>query len=244
MDLPEEVLDEIFSCLSPGDRRSLEGCSLVSKSWLDPSRGLLFAQISVGFSNYQSWLKNIQPTNTALLRHTRSLVYFISHGDLHSNPSRCFNPLRDYLRSFCQLQALTFRSTDIELDIHRNIGLFSAFQHTLSSLCFDSVVITWSMFVALVRYFPHLRNLEVRHSLVHLDDQPVLQVPHTLRGRLLVKLLDKETFIDRFTQLKQEYEELVLPGKFEPRLINPIEGSLQRLKLFRCRCTLLDHGQH
>ena len=244
MNLPEELLDEIFSYLPTGNRRSLESCSLVSKSWLDPSRRLLFAQISVGFSNYQSWLKNIQPTNTALLRHTRSLVYFISHRNSHSDPSRRFNPLRNYLPSFCQLQALTFRNTDIQLDIHRNIGLFSAFQHTLSSLCFDSVVITWSVFVALVGYFPHLRNLEVRHSLVHLDDQPVLQVPHTLRGRLLVKLLDKGTFIDRFTQLKQEYEELVLPGKFEPRLINPIEGSLQRLKLFRCRCTLPDCDQH
>ena len=171
-------------------------------------------------------------------------MYFISHGDSRSDPSRRFNPLRDYLPSFCQLQALTFRGTDIELDIHRNIGLFSAFQHTLSSLCFDSVVITWSVFVAPVRCFPHLRNLEVRHSLVHSDDQSVLQVPHTLGGRLLVELLDKETFIDRFTQLKQEYDELVLPGEFEPRLINPIEGSLQRLKLFRCRCALLGCDQH
>ena len=148
MNLPEELLDEIFSYLPPGDRRSSESCSFVSKSWLEPSRRLLSAQISVGFSNYQSQLKNVQPTNTALPRHTRSLLYFTQ--PLDHGRGRNVYTLRDYLPSFCQPQALIFSSMVIETNIYENLGLFSSFQHPLSSLPLDPVLIAWSAFVALV----------------------------------------------------------------------------------------------
>ena len=47
----------------------------------------------------------------------------------------------------------------------------------------------WGAFPALVGYFPHLLNLEVCRSLFQLDDLPVFQVPHTLRGRLIMNCI-------------------------------------------------------
>ena len=77
MNLPQEVLDEIFSHLPSNNKRSLRSCSLVSKSSLEPAYRLLFASISFEATAYQSWLNNISPTNTGLLRCARPLTYFV-----------------------------------------------------------------------------------------------------------------------------------------------------------------------
>ena len=242
MDLPEELLDEIFSHLPSYDEQSLRSCSLVSKSWLEPSRRLLFSNIRIHQDNYLSWLNNISPTNAGLLRNVRSLAYFFRVYD-NPDPRCCVCALHDYFPSFHQLRALEFYKLDIEPTIPDHLTLFSTFQHTLFSLSLTHGLITWSSFVALVGYFPHLRDLTVRGPRFQVDDRPVPQILHPLRGRLVVdSYLPDESmklFVNRFPELKQEYEELEITTSFEPRLLTAVEGSLKYLTLHRCERMLL-----
>ncbi|KAF9648089.1 hypothetical protein BDM02DRAFT_3269711 [Thelephora ganbajun] len=225
MHLPEELLDEIFGRLPPNDRRSLQNCSLVSKSWLQPGRRLLFAHVVVKSATYRSWLDNISPTNTGLLCHARSLTYIFGDG--------CgISLLRDYLPSFFQLQQLAFSVTDIESTICDHLEWFSAFRHTLSSLSLSQVSITWSAFIVLVGYFPNLRDLHIFKIWFRKDDWPVPCLPHALRGRLLVSFGTAMRFpFDRLVGLKLEYEEVEVDEVCEACLVAAVERTLKRLKM-------------
>ena len=251
MNLPQEILDEILSHLPPDDDLSLHQCSLVSKSWLEPSRRRLFSDIRIGEEHHQRWLDKISPANTGLLRHVRSFTYFpeLFHHD-YPRPGIC--ALRDYLPSLCQLRALTFSDLHIEPTISENLEIFTAFRQTLSSLSFNQVRITWSAFVALIGYFPNLRKLDVQMSWFMVDDSPVPQLSHVLRGTLLVsnyRFIDTEPFIDRLHTLKPEFDELVIIWDYDHRLAAAVGPSLKYLSVDSCRGTfpqnsrlLLDQG--
>lgn len=245
MHLPRELLDEIFSHLPSDGGRSLKICSLVSKSWLEPSQRLLFSNISIDVITYQPWLDNISPGNTGLLRHVRSLAYFLQRYGIYDSRCRIF-ALRDYFPSFRNLQDLTFRNMGIEPAIGSNLEMFSAFQYTLSSLRFIRVSIVWNTLVPLIGFFPHLRILGIHDSQIQVENRPIPQINHPLRGRLLVELNGSamESFIDHFLQLKQEYEELVMVGVYEHRLAALFEENLKYLGIGRCKRTWPDqYGQ-
>ena len=246
MNIPQELLDEIFKNLPRDDKKSLQSCSLVSKSWLEPSQRLLFAGVTIRFDDFQSWVDNISPTNIGLLRHVRALEYFRQPKTLYSSsgdliwkrevhdPRFSVYTLRDYLPTFSQLQALGLRHMDIEPTIPQHLELFVAFQHTLSSLFLEQISITWSTFISLVGHFPHLRRLEIRKASFQVDDQPVPQLSRALRGRLLVWLRGTDSvgpFVERFPELRQEYEELEISGACDQRLISAIEANLKVLKV-------------
>ncbi|KAF9648099.1 hypothetical protein BDM02DRAFT_2349858 [Thelephora ganbajun] len=231
MHLPEELLDEIFSHLSPLDSRVLQNCSLVSKSWLQPSQRLLFAIIIIGPATYRSWLDNISPTNTGLLRHVRLLACRFGGGGT-ADSRWGVHTLQDYLPSFFQLQQLIFERMSIETAICEHLQWFSAFQHALSSLSLVRVSITWSAFVALVGYFPNLRDLVIFETSFQVDDQPIPPLPHALRGKLSVSFGRAMEFpIDRFVGLKLEYEELEMYGAYEACLVAAVEQSLKHLTI-------------
>ncbi|KAF9647254.1 hypothetical protein BDM02DRAFT_3117393 [Thelephora ganbajun] len=232
MHLPEELLDEIFSHLPSDDRQSLQDCSLVSKSWLQPSRRLLFVRVVVDSITYQSWLDNISPTNTGLLRHVRSLTYHSTGGDQATDSRYGVYALRDYLPSFFQLQQLILRLAVIKPTAYEHLEWFSAFQHTLSSLYLGRVSITWSAFVALVGYFPNLRDLSIFRTSFQVDDRPVPPLPHALRGKLsIISRGVMECPVDRLVGLKMEYEEFWMRGRYETRVIAAVERTLKHLKI-------------
>ncbi|KAF9645589.1 hypothetical protein BDM02DRAFT_3120001 [Thelephora ganbajun] len=237
MHLPEELLDEIFSHLPPDDKRSLRNCSLVSKSWLQPSQRLLFAHVVIESITYQLWLDNISPTNTGLLRHVRSLAYYDrGYGGIGSRYG--IYALRDYLPSFFQLQRLVLYDVRIEPTIHEHFEWFSAFRHTLSSLSLRQSSITWSAFIALVGYFPNLRDLHIFRMWFRKDDRPVPCLPHALRGRLSVSFGTVMGFpFDRLVGLKLEYEELEMDEMYEARLVAAVERTLKHLKIDPLDCT-------
>jgi hypothetical protein len=235
MKLPQELLDEIFSYLSSYDGRSLKACSLVSKSWLESSQRLLFADIFIDVDNCQSWLNTILPTNARLLRRVRSLTCFVCS---HSPPNLRYRvlALREYLPSFCQLRTLIFLGIDIEPTILEHLDLFSAFQHTLSSLSIREGSITWSAFVSLVGYFPNLRDLKILLMSFEVDSRPAPRPIGPLRGRLSVELREGEStdlFADWFPALRLEYEELEISQDFGHRFLTTIAHSLKYLKLTR-----------
>ena len=232
-----ELLDEILRHLPSDEGRSLKSCSLVSKSWLEPSRRLLFAQIRIREDNYKPWLEKIPPTNTRLLFHVRSLTYFLRGSETPGSHS--VYAFRDYFPSFRQLQTLTFCHLHIETTIGEHLHLFSAFQHTLSSLSLGVVSITWSSLVALVGYFPNLRNLSLLATSFQADDKPITHITRPVRGKLFVDLITRAAVSfphNRFAELRPEYEELEILGAYEHRLVATVERTLKSLKINLCDC--------
>jgi hypothetical protein len=237
MHFPVELVHEILSHLPIDDKQSFRSCSLVAKSWVDPSQQRLFALVTISPKNYRSWSNNISPENTRLLGHVRSLTHLL--GGKHQG-SHIDDDLRDYLPSFCQLQRLVFTLEDIKPTIPIPES-FSAFQHTLTSLFFVTVSIPWSGFVSLLGYFPNLEDLLIRGVTFVVDDRPVAHLSRPLRGRLSVILArwdDVNILVDRFPGLKPEYEELVMLEKYEPGLVTVIKDSLKYLKIAHCTCML------
>ena len=237
MNLPQELLDEILSHLPSDGGRSLRSCSLVCKFWLEPSRRLLFAHVRVRQDNYRQWLNKISPTNTGVLSHVHSLTYFLRGS---RTDSRSVYVFRDYFPSFSQLRTLTFCHLDIEPAISQNLHLFSAFKHSLSSLSFGGVSIPWGAFVALVGYFPNLRNLNLLATAFQVANNPGPHTSHPGRGKLFVDLITRVSAgfpYDRLAELRPEYEELELLGAYEPRLISAVERTLKSLKINLCDCT-------
>jgi len=239
MRLPVELIDEILGHLPPYDEKSLRSCSLVAKSWLHPSQRRLFVSAFIGPETYQSWLDNISPKNTGLLRHLRSLEYVVQRSEHNlSHPLRRIDDdLRDYLPSFYQLQSLTLGSMDIRPLVPAYAKLFFAFRHTLSSLSLVGVSTTLNALVTIVGYFPNLRNLEIHDMSFEAGSCPTPHLPYPLRGRPSVqwtKETGRELFLDRFSGLNLEYSELVITGEYEQRIVTAVEGSLKRLKLTLC----------
>ena len=211
-----ELIEEILSYLHPHDMQSLRSCSLVAKSWLDPCRRHLFESVDISISGGRRWLNNISPKNTGLLRHVRELEYVTWHP-----PRPIGYGLRDYFPSFCQLQHLALQFMTTEPTTPDHMKLFFAFQHTLVSLSLRHILIPWGGIVTLLEYFPNLRDLEIRQVTFRMEFPPVLNPICALRGRLSVQYhtLNPESLIDQFVGLKLEYEELVITGTNEQRLI-------------------------
>ena len=240
MQLPVELIDGIIGHLPSGDEESLRNCSLVAKPWADLCQRRIFQLVRISPSTYQSWIDSIPPTNTGLLRHVRNLTYLIrgKQGSWHP-PCRIGDELKDYLPSFSQLSRLTLGFMDIEPIIPDHPNLFSAFQHTLSSLYLVRVSVTWNGFVTLLSYFPNIRNLEVRDVSFEMDSCPSLDLRHPLRGRLFVRCArekDPRPFIDQFITLKPEYEELVIAGDYDEHLVAVVQDNLKYLRITRCNC--------
>ena len=155
MNLPLELVDEIIGHLPQDDKQSLRKCSLVAKSWISSSQRRLFNTVEIDRRNLQSWLDNISPTNAVLLGHVRQLWY-------NEYPKGEIEPahraLRDYFSSFRQLSHLTLHSAHISLR-SLCIELFSAFQHSLSTISLIGCSITKHAFITFINYFPNLAHL-------------------------------------------------------------------------------------
>ena len=231
MKLLQELLEEVLNHLPQDGGRSLKNCSLVSKSWLDPSRRLLFANVAIEVETCQRFLNTISPTNTELLRHIHSLTYFAGWNGRH-NPRYRVCTLQVYLPSLRQLRTLALHHMEIEPIIPERLDLFSAFQHTLSTLSFMESSITWRTFASLVGYFPNLRNLEISSTSFGTDGKPVLHPTHPLRGRLWIENMwthDMATLISRLPELRPQCEELVMDGDNCRRLLPIVQNSVRIL---------------
>lgn len=124
MNLPHELLNEIFSHLAPDDGDSLQACSLVAKSWVSPAQRLLFSSVTVTRNNYRSWEDRVSYPNAELFSHVRSLRYSVTPG-LDPLPISGFF---DCLPLFRHLQHLSLRSTHIKSNISEQLDAFSVFR--------------------------------------------------------------------------------------------------------------------
>ena len=255
MNLPHELLDEIFSYLPLRDwvpypyseyGGSLRACSLVARSWAPPARRRLLSSVAITKKNSQSWKDRISATNTELFSHVRSLRFF-APWDVMNQDLLPVNDFFDYLPSFHHLQHLTLRNMRIGPDISERLDVFSAFQHTLSSLTFQYLVLTLSAFIAIVDYFPGLGDLVVDGPTWEIDNQQTPPLSRPLRGRLSINVHeDFPIFPDRLSGLEVEYDELFILGTSNPtpsiphyqRIVDTCGKTLKRLRLGYCVCTL------
>ena len=142
MTLPFELVDEIITHLQH-DKRALQNCSLVAKSWTYPSQKLLFASIVLTPEIYKKRQEN-GPPSSAVLQHVRTLTChrFSLFGVLQG----------DFLKSLHRLQDLALYGR-VHIDpIAPN--QFLAFQDTLSSLTLYRVSLTRSTFICLIAISP------------------------------------------------------------------------------------------
>ena len=155
INLPLELVDEIIGHLTKDDKQSLRNCSLVAKSWIGPSQKRLFNRVDIDRSNLQSWLDTVSPANAVLLGHVRRLwCGEYPKGEIEP----VHRALRDYFPSFRQLSHFTLFYAHVSLRSLR-IELFSAFQHSLSTISLMGCSITKHAFVTFINYFPNLAHL-------------------------------------------------------------------------------------
>jgi len=127
----------------------------------------------------------------------------------------------------------------------RTTRRFFGIPHTLSSLTFHVVLITWPAFVSIVDYFPNVRDLKVTDPTWEADHQQAPPLSRPLRGRLSIQMYQDQVlsaFADRFSGLEVEYDEILILGNLPTlhyqRIIDTCGKSLKRLRLGGCECTL------
>ena len=253
MSFPRELIEEILSYLQihgKQDQQSLRNCSLVAKSWVDPSRRRLFETVLIRARDRQSWMDRISPSNIELLRHVRSFCFSGSGPREWPDSLAKLTDIEDlyvYFPSFCRLHTIDLSETHISSDIPERIEMFSPCQQVLSSLTLAIVSLSWRSFIALIDYFPNLQNLEL--SSLSFEDGNINPPPlsRPLRGKLFFYLSEEEHLIalsNWFTGLEVEYEELVVDvdyvsGTYSQNIVTTCQKSLKRLSFQLCECVLL-----
>jgi len=248
MNLPQELIEEILSYLSSRDKQdqqSLRNCSLVAKSWINPSRRRLFETVVIRTRDRQPWLDKISPSNIELLRHVRSFCFASADRQELVPPSK-HTDIEDfyvYFPSFHRLHTIKL----LEAHISERIEMFLPSQRTLSSLILVAVSFPWHSFIALIDYFPNLRNLGLT-SLSFEDDKrnpPPLSRP--LRGKLCFnrsRAATVVTFSDWLcTGPEVEYEELAIDEGYltdapSRRIIAACGKTLKRLRFQSSECVV------
>ena len=235
--LPQELIDEIIGQLPPGDRRSLQNCSLVAKSWTHSSQKYLFENVYIGRWSLQPWLDNISPTNATLLGHVRRLTYDYSETEV----VLAHRHLCDYFPSFRQLRTFTFFGAYIS-SLPLLTQSFSAFKHSLSTISMFGCTVTTSGFATIINYFPNLTSLRLL-SLSHRrknDQTPPLSRPHLKRLFVNAWSADHLDLINELSGLGLRFDEVVIdtvifyrPGwlNFVKRVIDVFGTDAKRLKV-------------
>lgn len=214
MSLPAELIDEIVYYLPTDEPQTLRNCSLVAKSWVHRCQKRLFETVSISKSTHSSWANSISPANIELLYHVRSLTYLLDPNGWFCFPAHRVDSLGNYLPSLSNLESLVLSSMDLQSDVSQDVGNFSAFWHTLSSLSLRSCYVSPGGLIAIANCFHNLTDLQL-YALIHTEDQePVPTLSRPLRGRLTVQTFRSQDLpiLDRLSDLSPELDELVIGG--------------------------------
>ena len=120
---------------------------------------------------------------------------------------------------------------------------------SLSSLALSVVSLQWRSFIAIIDYFPNLRNLELQCLSFKDENRNLPPLSRPLRGTLSFYLSEEKNlaaFFDWFARLEVEYEELVVDlgevsAAYSQCVIDTCRKTLMRLELETCECRALDH---
>lgn len=234
MSLPPELIDEIIR-YHASDVRSLRSCSLVARSWTYPSRRWLFEEVLISRKNLQRWLDRISARNVELLCNVRAFTYVYDKTVWNGITPYRIDTLYRYLSSFHRLKRLGLTSMFLGPEVPQQIGLFSPFQHSLSSLTLLGCHVTSSAFVTLINYFPLLVYLSLQSLTYEANGEHIPQLSRPLRGILAItdcRTQDQALF-NRLSNPPPELEELTLSGVHMPIFYDCIVrahgGSVRRL---------------
>ena len=237
MNLPPELIHEVFSNLA-SDIQSLRSCSLVAKPWAHLSRKWLFKDILVSKGTRRRWLDEISPGDIELLCNVRSFRYTSDSAVWEEAIPYPIDSLHEYLPLLSHLESLELSSMSIGPDIPQKIGLFSAFQHTLSSLRLSNCSVTSSTLITLINYFPLLANLDLHSLIFATNGEPAPPLSRPFRGRLAItecRSKDRALY-DKLSDPPPEFEELILCRVDMPIFFHAVlgvhGGSVKRLKMF------------
>jgi len=218
--LPPELVGEILNHLHH-DKKALQNCSLVAKSWTYLSQEGLFTSVDLTPEVYQAWRENPSPKRVELLQHVRALACY----DLHSvRACDCFASLH-------RLQHLALNGS---VGIHTIIRyLAPIFRNTLSSLSLRCVWITWGTFVMLVDYFPSLRHLHLSKSILVGDNQDSPPLSRPLRGKLEITSFpptSMDSIVRGLSKLKLECSVLKITRNLDrpPSRVQPIVSACRK----------------
>ena len=213
--LPPETVDKILGHVPVDEdwRRTLMACSLVATCWTRPSQRHLFRWVDVHDGNYEWWMSGVAFSGPGahLLGYVRSLRHHRGWGTGIQGPAQDFGENLSGLRN---LHSLTLSNIEVE---HISDGelhtCFSAFRETLTSLSLDTFAMSFRAFVTLVDYFPNITTLRLHSFGLEPNGEPAQSLSRPLRGKVRVRVqADFPEFINRFTKLDLEYDELVIHG--------------------------------
>ena len=154
-----------------------------------------------------------------LLEYVRSLDHNRGRGGAEYPMQDLSQDSGEYLLALRNLRRLRLCCTRVErISDHQFHTCFSAFRETLTFLSLESITMSFSAFVALVDYFLNITTLELRCPEVEPDEGPVPPLSRPLRGKVLVRIRlvpdNFPEFLDRFSELDLEYEELEISSPF------------------------------
>jgi len=236
MTLPIELIDEVIRYLAY-NIQSLRRCSLVAKPWVHLCRKWLFQDIVVTRKTHQLWLDSISSRDVELLRNVRSFTYISDPSVWNAITPYRIDSLHRYMHALGRLKFLELSSMFLGPEVLQQIELFSAFQHTLTSLNLTGCCVTSSALVTTINYFPGLVDLNL-YSLTHeVDGSLAPPLSRPLRGKLCIgraRTQDRALF-NKLSNPPPELDELRFHGVHMPLFYDCIlsthGGSVKRLIL-------------
>lgn len=235
MTLPLELVDEIIWYLAY-DARALRRCSLVAKSWVHLCRKWLFQEVVVTRRTHQLWLDRISPRDVELLRNVRSFTYISDPSVWGAITPYRIDSLYRYMHALGRLKFLELSSMFLGPEVLQQIELFSAFQHTLTSLRLAGCCVTSSALITIINYFPGLVDLKLYSLTREVDGSLPPPLSRPLRGKLYVGGVrtDRPLF-NGLSNPPPELDELCFDGVHAPLFYDCIldapGGTVERLVL-------------
>ena len=238
--LPQELIDEILDRLAPdSDRRSLQSCALVSRSWAPSCRRLLFHTVVFVTMGMERWLERFPVPQDSPAHLVKNLYVWI--GASRFVP----DPFFEYTPWFINLQSLSLMEYK-GVPLLRRPSLWRSPQ-SVTSLTIKADLVTLVEIRDIMAELPNLNSLWLSGTLLGVDRRGVGTV---LRGRFGGKLrlcngyagervtnmlLEIPTGI-HFTEIQIECPRKLLPSNI--RLLEACGHTLVRLSYkvnFECK---------
>jgi hypothetical protein len=242
--LPQELLDEIISHLPPDDKQSFRNCSLVAKSWIHPSRRLLFNIIgTLREATLWSRINDVSLKNAELLHHVHTLSVVIDISLHQRSPGAPAVFLNDESPAFPRLKHLVLYSGSSSSIVQFGVSLAS--RRTLESISLCCCPLTSCTLVTLINHFPKLAHLKLYSVFHDVDNEPIPPLSRPLR-KLSIDGLDQllELQSQRDSELTITVSPFVAPP-FAQRIIDGVGATVKHLDLkFSMECKHEPKARH